>query len=90
MKQWRFRCVSCGNEQSHESVKARNASASGTERWIYFSCEGRITPGIGCDWTLGGLFQIHTLEVEDDKRATPCFRFAHDLGDEELQKVVLP
>lgn len=73
---WKFRCVSCGNVQSHESVKARNPEVRETERWIYFACEGRHTPGVGCNWTLGGLFRIHKLEVVDGDHTTPCFEFA--------------
>jgi hypothetical protein len=30
----------------------------------------------GCDWTLGGLFTIHQLEVVDDKGPHPRFKFA--------------
>ena len=30
----------------------------------------------GCDWTLGGLFKIHQLEVVDDDKPHPRFTFA--------------
>jgi len=37
----------------------------------------RWQAGKGCNWTLGGLFQIHTLETVDaDGNATPVFEFA--------------
>lgn len=46
--------------------------ASGLEReeasqYIGFSCIGRFNnKRTGCDWTLGGLFRIHELEVITD------------------------
>lgn len=77
-KKWRFRCVVCGHEQSAEEVIERNPELEGSiSTWIYFSCEGRFTAGGGCDWTLGGLLQLHTLEVEaDDGEIVPVFEFA--------------
>lgn len=82
---WRFKCPSCGHEQSHNEAKERKPDIGDTSSWIYFSCEGRHTAGVGCDWTLGGLFQIHTLEVlEDSGRAVRCMRFAHPRADELL------
>lgn len=79
-RKWKFRCVQCGNVQSHESVTARNPEIRDTSSWIFFSCEGRHTDGVGCDWTLGGLFQIHKLEVIDDRDGAhiECFEFADD------------
>lgn len=59
--------------------------------YIGFSCIGRFTrqgdAGIsakhrgekwdrGCNWTLGGLLQIHTLEVEIEGRRRPTFELA--------------
>lgn len=78
-RKWQFKCVQCGNIQSHESVTARNPDIGDTSSWIFFACEGRHTPGIGCDWTLGGLFQIHNLEVIDERdgKHVQCFEFAH-------------
>lgn len=82
---WRFTCPACGHEQSHNEVKARKPDVGDTSGWIYFSCEGRHNPGHGCDWTLGGLFQVHTLEVlEESGRAVRCMRFAHPRADELL------
>lgn len=62
---WKFRCVMCGNVQSAVSVDERNPTLVGKRKddWIFFSCEGRHTEGVGCDWTLGGLFRLHRLEV---------------------------
>jgi|GEM_PF-1113927 len=82
---WRFKCPACGHEQSHNETKARRADIGDTSGWIYFACEGRHNPGVGCDWSLGGLFQIHTLEViEESGRAVACMRFADPRADELL------
>lgn len=82
-----FRCVMCGTIQSGQSLI--NASAGKTfdevEKFVGFSCVGRFTnagphkkgnpPGKGCDWTLGGLFTFHDLEVIDTE-GKPSPRFA--------------
>lgn len=79
MRAWKFECPICGNQQSDASVRARNPKIDRTSNWIYFSCEGRYTEDIGCDWTLGGLFQMHRLEVVDDDDAKhPVFEFVDD------------
>lgn len=73
---WRFRCPRCGNIQSIASVLEHNPSLKDPSNWIYVSCEGRHVPGHGCDWTLGGLFKIHTVEVVvDDEGTLPVFEF---------------
>lgn len=57
------------------------------ERFLAFSCVGRFTnagshhpgtpPGGGCDWTLGGLFKVHELEVvTPDGEKHPRFELA--------------
>ena len=84
-RKWKFRCVICGNVQSHESVTTRNPKINPkithTSNWIYCECEGRHTEGIGCDWTLGGLLKAHKLEVIDEDEKVPCFEFADDPED---------
>lgn len=57
-----YKCVRCGHVQSAASL-ARYIPAGDAINAAYFSCEGRFAKGNGCDWTLGGLFQIHKLEV---------------------------
>jgi hypothetical protein len=56
---------------------AAGATRERAESYIGFSCEGRLTgagpatadhtPGRGqdrgCDWTLGGIFRLHRLEI---------------------------
>jgi len=53
-----FRCPKCGHVQSFASV-ARHVSQEQALSLAHYSCEGRFTKDCGCDWTLGGLFQIH-------------------------------
>lgn len=77
---WRFRCPSCGHVQSVVSVQAidPSLSAESVAGWIYYSCQGRQLDRKhgGCDWTLGGLFRIHKLEVlEPDGSVQPVFEF---------------
>ena len=58
------------------------------EKYLGFSCVGRWKnagpfnpkakngnnkPGKGCDWTLGGLFQLHTCEVLTPEGKRPVF-----------------
>lgn len=77
-----FKCPMCGTVQSATDLIDAGAGADmdEVERYLGFSCVGRWTgagphkdgapSGKGCDWTLGGLFQLHKLEVvtPDGKR----------------------
>lgn len=70
-----FKCPICGTMQSIADFVRVGAvpEAKKADGYIGFSCIGRFTnagpfrkgkkPGLGCDWTLGGLFQCHELEV---------------------------
>lgn len=79
MRQWKFRCVQCGHVQSGESVAARTPELAGKiSDWITMSCEGRHVPGVGCNWTLGGLLHMHTLEIYTSGVFVPAFEFAHE------------
>ena len=64
MKQWRFKCVSCGNIQTIQDFIDADIDAPVCK--AHFSCIGRWKKGVGCDWTLGGLLQIHEQEVVDE------------------------
>ena len=74
-------CPRCGTVQSGRSLMAAGAGETfdDVEKYLGFSCVGRFTgapsprkepDGKPCNWTLGGLFQLHTLEVvtPDGKR----------------------
>lgn len=94
-----FRCVACGTIQSAADFIAAGAGQNFDEvvGYLGFSCVGRFTgrgspphPKIdgyqgGCNWSLGGLLRVHTLEVQtaDGQRhprfepATPAEAQAH-------------
>lgn len=71
------KCVQCGTVQSRQDFVDAGAAPTIEEaqRWWGFSCIGRFKGGVGCDWTLGGLFRIHTLEIDpsDGGEPFPCF-----------------
>ena len=75
---WSFKCPSCGHVQSIESIMKHDPSLKSDDiaQWINFSCEGRTNKGQGCDWTLGGLFHVHKIEILRDGRSHPTFEFA--------------
>lgn len=84
-----FVCPMCGTVQN--MIDLIRAGAGKTEddvlEYIGFSCVGRFThhkppprekgSQLGCNWTLGGLFQCHQLEVvTDDGVRHPYFDLA--------------
>lgn len=87
-KKWRFKCVNCGYAQSAEDFLKLEKPNRPEEihKVLGFSCIGRWMPEskgtMGnrkqpCNWTLGGLFKLHKLEViQPDGKAVPCFEFA--------------
>ncbi len=60
-----FQCPRCKLLQSaNDLIKAGAGKNMGeVEKYLGFSCVGRWDDSKGCDWTLGGLFQLHKLEV---------------------------
>lgn len=67
-------CPMCGTVQSAQDLIDAGAGSSfdEVEKYLGFSCVGRWTgagsprkepDGKACDWTLGGLFALHKLEV---------------------------
>lgn len=66
-------CPVCRTVQSMQSLILAGVSEADVEGVAGFACVGRFTnagehkqgdpPGKGCNWTLGGLFRIHELEV---------------------------
>lgn len=83
-----FKCPRCETLQSGEDLIAAGAGDWETVRVrVGFSCIGRFTgkgspskeigKGHGCNWTLGGLFQMHQLEViTPDGERHPMFELA--------------
>lgn len=75
---WRFVCVSCGHVQSIDGIRERSPGRDFklVVSQAPFACEGRWNPDVGCDWSLGGLFQLHTVEVVyRDGTVAPTFDF---------------
>lgn len=83
-----FKCPMCGTIQSAADLIAVGAGETfdEVEKYLGFSCVGRWTHAnppptakkkgkqVGCNWTLGGLFRMHTLEVIDQKgKPSPLF-----------------
>ncbi len=82
-----FVCPMCGTHQSARDLIEAGVGATfdEVEKYLAFSCVGRFTDagyprnkpdGKPCNWTLGGLFRVHKLEVIADGQAHPCFELA--------------
>jgi hypothetical protein len=92
VRDWQFVCPMCGTKQSVASLLAAGVPLDKVEGVIAYSCIGRFTgqgdDGIaakaegkpwdkGCNWTLGGLLQMHELEVlHPDGTKRFCFEIA--------------
>jgi len=74
-KLWRFKCPNCGNVQTYQDFvdnKIKDPSDV-----LMVSCIGRWVKDKGCNWTLGGLLQVHKTEVQTlDGKYHPVFEFA--------------
>ena len=81
-----FVCPMCAKVQSGRDLIAAGAGKTfdDVESYLGFSCVGRWTDAgpppkagktqDGCNWTLGGLFSLHKLEIIDAKGEThPTF-----------------
>ena len=83
-----FICPMCKTIQSASDLIKAGAGKDfdEVEKYLGFSCVGRWTnaksprkkpDGEPCDWTLGGLFPLHSLEVETpDGEKHPRFELA--------------
>jgi len=83
-----FRCPACKTLQTARDLIAAGAGKDfdEVEPYLAFSCVGRFTgaesprrepDGKPCNWTLGGLFSIHTFEViTPDGKSHPRFELA--------------
>lgn len=91
VRDWKFVCPACGTVQSVQQLLDAGVPKEKIDGVIGFSCIGRFTgqgdAGIaakhrgenwqkGCNWTLGGLLQIHGLEVLIDGKPRPTFNLA--------------
>jgi hypothetical protein len=98
-RDWAFVCPICGTVQSARSLLAAGVPEDKLDGQLAFSCEGRWTGAgsfkdtpsrrlvRGCDWTLGGLFTIHELEVEVEgaEKPRPCFAIATSHQAQDLR-----
>ena len=75
---WIFVCPKCKTKQTLEDLLDLGVAREELDEYTGFSCIGRLNRSKkGCDWTLGGLLGIHTLEVElPNGNTRPCFEFA--------------
>lgn len=83
-----FKCPMCETVQSASDLISASAGADfeSVEKYLGFSCVGRFTgapsprknpDGKPCNWTLGGLFKTHKLEVlTPDGKSHPYFEVA--------------
>jgi phage FluMu protein Com len=71
-----FKCPLCKTVQSIQSFMCAGTDRETAEKYIGFSCVGRVTDagsprkhpdGKPCNWTLGGLLQLHDMEVIDEE-----------------------
>ena len=89
-------CPMCGTVQSGQDLIDSGAGEDleSVNKYLGFSCVGRWThqksppktPGtqIGCNWTLGGLFKMHKLEViNPDGNISPRFELAEPYQAQE-------
>lgn len=83
-----FKCPMCGTVQSpHDLIQAgAGKDFEEVSGYIGFSCLGRFNgsgpprkepDGNPCNWTLGGLFRTHNLEIiTEDGKQHPHFELA--------------
>jgi len=88
LMKWIFVCPICGTEQKGNDLIKAGVQDDYIERYLGFSCIGRFNKSqIGCDWTLGGLFRIHKLEVIlDNGTHRPIFEFASSSVENDMTK----
>lgn len=76
-KDWQLVCPRCGTVQSGQDFIDAGVDKETAQNQFGFSCIGRSVKNKGCDWTLGGLFKIHEIEIIDEEGVKhPFFRLA--------------
>jgi hypothetical protein len=76
-KNWKFVCPACKTEQTIQDFIDMGFTEDQWHGYIGYSCIGRFNnKEKGCDWTLGGLFQIHTVEIKIGNDVAKRFDFA--------------
>lgn len=76
-----MKCANCGLLHCAQDLLDAGAAENLEDvfKYLGFSCVGRWSKAVGCDWTLGGLFKIHDYEVIPDEESEeeepqPMFR----------------
>ena len=85
---WELICPACGTVQKPKDFLDMGMSKEESVPYVGFSCIGRFEKSTkGCDWTLGGLFQIHELEiVTDTGHKSAFFEFATEENIEKYKE----
>lgn len=95
-------CVMCDTVQSVASLTRAGATRDRAERMFAFACVGRLSSdpapwgktkgrGVGCDWSLGGLFNVSSYYVRlTDTDTSPAFPPATPEQARELMLRNLP
>lgn len=79
---WEFICPHCKTVQSgSDFLELTKLTFEEIPKYVGFSCIGRFTKKKGCDWTLGGLFQIHELEIIQEGKTNRFFEFAQPISE---------
>lgn len=76
-----FVCPNCKTPTTYNDYIDAGLEHDDAVNVLGFSCIGRFQKDKGCNWTLGGLFQIHELEILDEDDGVtlyPHFEFASD------------
>jgi len=82
-RDWKFVCPMCNTAQSFNDLLQAGISEDDAQGYVAYSCIGRFNnKEKGCNWTLGGLFSIHKLEVVNEEGTRPMFEF---LKNENVQ-----
>lgn len=64
-KKINFICPKCKTPQSYNDFKKEGIDSGVIMKVLAFSCIGRHSRSKGCNWSLGGWFQIHEVEVRE-------------------------
>jgi len=83
---WEFVCPRCKTVQTAKQWRDLGIAQETIQKQLGYSCIGRHIKGRGCDWTLGGLLQIHELEIiDEDGKHHPHFDFSPELSGFETE-----
>jgi len=68
-------CPNCKTSQKGKDLACLGMDKEEVLSYLGFSCIGRFKKEVGCDWTLGGLFRIHEVEIEVEGHTRMMFDF---------------